>query len=73
MKSERTASGPRNDARPGPGGGPGDRRGFGGGASDNRGPASGGRPSGPGGRAPAPAPARPFNNPFAGLDKLRGK
>jgi len=64
MKSERTAGAPRSDARP-MAGGQGDRRGPGG-PNDRRGPAAGGR-------APAPAPARPFNNPFAGLDKLRGK
>jgi hypothetical protein len=36
------------------------------------------RPGGPGKgprgpSAPAPQPSRPFNNPFAGLDKLRGR
>jgi uncharacterized protein len=34
----------------------------------------GGRPSGgPRPAAPLPAPKKPFNNPFAGLEKLRGK
>ena len=34
----------------------------------------GGRPpGGPRPSAPTPAPKKPFNNPFAGLDKLRGK
>jgi protein Tex len=36
---------------------------------DNR----GNRPQGPRAPAPAPQPKKPFNNPFAGLEKLRGK
>jgi hypothetical protein len=44
------------------GGGFRDNRG--GGFRDNQGP----RPP-----LPAPGPKKPFNNPFAGLDKLRGK
>jgi hypothetical protein len=43
-------------------GGPDNRRG----GPDRRGP-SGPRPSAP------PPPKKPFNNPFAGLEKLRGK
>jgi len=66
MKSERAAGGARSDARPTGGGG-------GGGSNDRRGPAPQGRAPAPGGRTPAPPPSRPFNNPFAGLDKLRGK
>jgi uncharacterized protein len=55
---------PRPENRDNRGGPPDNRRnGFGG----NRGP-SGPRPS-----APPPQPKKPFNNPFAGLDKLRGK
>jgi uncharacterized protein len=33
----------------------------------------GGRPQGPRAPMPAPQPKKPFNNPFAGLEKLRGK
>jgi uncharacterized protein len=36
---------------------------------DNR----GNRPQGPRAPAPAPQPKKPFNNPFASLEKLRGK
>jgi len=68
MKSERAAGAPRNDARPATGGGPSGNRSF-----DRRGPAPGGRPQPSGNRPPAPPPNRPFNNPFAALDKLRGK
>jgi uncharacterized protein len=31
------------------------------------------RPPGPRAPAPPPQPKKPFNNPFAGLEKLRGK
>jgi uncharacterized protein len=50
--------------------GPRDNRG-GGGFRDNRG--GGFRDNGPRAPLPAPGPKKPFNNPFAGLDKLRGK
>jgi uncharacterized protein len=36
---------------------------------DNR----GNRPQGPRAPMPPPQPKKPFNNPFAGLEKLRGK
>ena len=64
MKSERTASAPRGDSSSRPP----ERR-----DADRRGPAPSNRTGGPSGARP-PAPAtRPFNNPFAALDKLRGK
>jgi uncharacterized protein len=43
----------------------------GGGPRDDR--RGGGRPQGPRTPVPPPQPKKPFNNPFAGLEKLRGK
>jgi len=74
MKTARGADEParaRDEQPSGPRGGGGDRRGGGPGAPGQREPARRGPGPAPSNRPAAPPPRTPFNNPFAGLDKLR--